>query len=174
MNAYSPNSDETLGSYLKRLRTLAGVSMSQAAKLSEGRPQSFTTAWLGQVEKGRYEQVGGERLRTLATIYSDQLGITIHAEWLLTLAGYEVDEPAASGSGGDDELSQLLKNNDARALVAAIGKLIELGHPEDVRFLLISAQRFISARSPDLDIEDIYQDPVLSEHVKKFLKEMGL
>ncbi len=171
-NAYHPKTDEALGPYLKRLRTMAGVSMGQAAKLSAGRPQSFTTAWLGKVEKGGYEQVGGERLRTLAAIYSDQLGTTIPAEWLLALAGYEVQEPVPPGE--DDELLQLFKNNDARALVAAVGKLIELGHPEDVRFLLISAQRFISARSPHLDLEDIYSDPLLSDHVKKFLKEMGL
>ncbi len=167
-----PYPDENIGLYLKRLRTMAAVSMQAVAKKSKDHPQNFTRVWLSKAERGDYQQVGAERLRTVAAIYSDLLGRTIQVEWLMSLAGYEVKEPETLTE--EDELLQLLKNDHLRGLLTAAAKLIELGHPEDIRFLLMTAHRFIATRAPDLEMDDIYSDPDLSEYVRRFMKELGL
>ena len=180
-NKYRPRPDEPLGDYLKRLRTAAGEAQAHPVTQDEvagmtthlPAPQRFTAAWLSVAEANGYKQPGGDKLRALASVYSRLLRSDIPAEWLLSLAGHELT-PSASVTPNNEVLDRLLRHEDILALVAAAGQLLEMGHPEDVRLLIVLAQRYISARDPKRRIGDIFDDPVLSAHVEKFMEAMQL
>ena len=57
---------------------------------------------------------------------------------------------------------------------ASIGQLIELGYEDDVRLLVTLGQRYLNARKPEARAGDLFDDPVLSAHVEKFMEAMGL
>lgn len=175
----SPKIDETLGTYLKRLRmeasTLQGKTISQdsvaemAAHLPS--PQKFTSAWLSVAESDGYKHAGGDKLRTLASIYSRLLHITIQPDWLLTKAGFEIEESVEADT---EVLDRLLQHEDVRAIIGIIGQLIELGYEDDVRLLVTLGQRYLNARKPEARAGDLFDDPHLSAHVEKFMEAMGL
>lgn len=180
---YDPQEDETLGAYLKRLRLAAGklqgktISQDMVAEMAAHlpAPQKFTGAWLSVAESDGYKHAGGDKLRTLASIYSRLLRATIHPEWLLSKAGFEIEKLVDLRPQTDDEvLDRLLKHEDVRALIGIIGQLIELGYEEDVRLLVTLGQRYLNAREPNARAGDIFDDPVLSTHVEKYMEALGL
>lgn len=178
---FQPSENETLGAYLKRLRLAAsqvqGKSISQdmvadmAAHLPA--PQRFTGAWLSVAESDGYKHAGGDKLRTLASLYSKLLRSPISPEWLLTKAGHEVEESATTRPD-DEVLDRLLRQDDVLALIGIIGQLIELGYGDDVRLLVTLAQRYLSARKPEARAGDIFDDPTLSAHVENYMGALGL
>jgi len=178
---YQPRPGETLGTYLKRLRAAAGrvqdrpVTQEEVAGMTARlpAPQRFTTAWLSVAESDGYKHAGGDKLRTLASIYSRLLRETIPAQWLLVLAGHDVVE-LAPPHPNNEALDRLLRHEDVLALVAAAGKLVEMGHPGEVRLLAVMAQRYINARDPQAKIGDIFNDPVLSAHLERWVENVGL
>ncbi len=178
---YNSKPDETLGAYLKRLRMLAGqvqlrsISQDEVATMTAEMPapQRFTAAWLSKIEADRYEQPGGDKLRTLAEIYSRLLRSNIPAEWLLFKAGFEIKGNVLS-LADKETLNSLLQHEGILALVAAAGHLMEMGHPEDVELLVTIARRYINARDPERRLEDIFEDAVLSTHVRSFMEALQL
>jgi transcriptional regulator with XRE-family HTH domain len=180
---YSPQPGEKIGGYLKRLREAAGevqshpIKQKEVAEMSAAWPdtQNFSGAWLSMAEADEFDQPGAAKLKTLATIYSRLLRTTIPEEWLLKLANYEVEQPVVfTRPTEDSEIAKLLENNDLLALLITAGVLAEMQYESDVKFLLESAQRLLKAHCPDLEIERIYKDPILSAHVKNFMREVGL
>ncbi len=175
---YHPLDNDTLGAYLKRLRKAASATQDEVARMTANlpAPQNFTAAWLSVAEGDGYKQPGREKLRVLSSIYSRLLKSDIPAEWFFSLAGYDtmpLTTPVRAASG-NEVLDELLRNEDILALVAAAGQLLEMGHPEEVRLLVVLAQRYIHARDPERRIGDIFDDPVLSAHVEKFMEAMLL
>jgi transcriptional regulator with XRE-family HTH domain len=180
---YSPQPAEKIGEYLKRLRNAAGevqghpIKQKEVAEMSTAWPdaQNFSGAWLSMAEANEFDQPGAAKLKTLATIYSRLLRTTIPEEWLLKLANYEVEEPVVfTRPAEDSEIAKLLENNDLLALLITTGMLAEMGYASDVKFLLESAQRLLKAHCPDLEIERIYKDPILSAHVRSLMRDTGL
>ncbi len=178
---YGPTEKETLGTYLKRLRLLAAeqqtraisqdVVADMAAHLPA--PQKFTGAWLSVAEKDGYKHAGGDKLRTLASIYSKLLRTTIRPEWLLAKAGFEIEDITTLPQD-EEVLQRLLQHEDVRALIGIIGQLIELGYEEDVRLLVTLSQRYLNARDPKAKAGDIFDDEILSSHVEKYMEALGL
>ena len=84
--AYKSQPDETIGAYLKRLRKSASqvqgktVTLNQMSQMSQrppaAPPEQFTSAWLSMAEADRYKQIGGDKLRALATLYSELLRVS--------------------------------------------------------------------------------------------------
>ncbi len=180
---YTPNKEETLGIYLKRLRLAASelqgrnISQDMVAEMAAHlpSPQKFTSAWLSVAESDGYKHAGGDKLRTLAAIYSKLLRTNIRPEWLLAKAGFEVEVETAPIAPEDDEvMKRLLQHEDVRALIGIIGQLIELGYEEDVRLLVTLGQRYLNARNPQARAGDIFDDAVLSTHVEKYMEALGL
>lgn len=179
-NRYRPQADETLGEYLRRLRTAAAEVQGRAISLDAvadmtghlPAPQRFTGAWLSQTESDSNKQSNESKLRSLAAVYSRLLRTPIPAEWLLAKAGFHVEEPVVKLD--DQSLDWLLRHEDVLALVAVAGRLIELGYEEDVRLLITLAQRYLNARDPKTRAGDIFDDPVLSTHVEKYMEALGL
>lgn len=180
-NAHRPYHDESLGAYLKRLRTAAGetqgktISQDMVADMAAHlpAPQRFTGAWLSTAEADGYKHAGGDKLRTLANIYSRLLRTTIHPEWLLEKAGFVVEEPPALPVD-QQALDRLLHQEDVLALIGIVGQLIEMGYEEDVRLLVTLAQRYLNARNPAARAGDIFDDGLLSAHVERYMEALGL
>lgn len=176
-----PKPDETLGAYLKRLRSLAGqmqgrtISQETVAEMTTHlpAPQRFTGPWLSVAESDGYKTVGGDKLRTLTTIYARLLRVPLPAEWLLTKAGYEVT-PAAASPADNETLEKLLQQEDVLALIGIVGQLIELGYADDVRLLVTLAQRYLNARNPQAKAGDLFDDAALSAHVESYMEALGL
>jgi transcriptional regulator with XRE-family HTH domain len=178
-----PRPDETIGVYLKRLRQAAGqaqgkpVTLNQLSQMSQRPPaapqEQFTSAWLSMAESDRYKQIGGDKLRALAAIYSELLRVTIPAEWLLGKAGFS---PAEAGLNKPDldAVDQLLHYDDILALIGICGQLIEMGYNEDVRLLVRFAQRYLYAHNPDAQPGDLFDDPALSAHMERYMEALGL
>ncbi len=181
LSSFRPYENETLGAYLKRLRLAAsqvqGKSISQdmvAEMVSHlPAPQRFTGAWLSVAESDGYKHAGGDKLRTLASLYSKLLRSPVSAEWLLAKAGHEVTE-SATAVPDDEVLEKLLRQDDVLALIGIVGQLIELGYAEDVRLLVTLAQRYLNARKPEARAGDIFDDPTLSAHVENYMEALGL
>ena len=173
---YRPHDDETLGQYLRRLRELAGAVQGRPIKLDDlvqlsadwPQPQRFTAAWLSKAESDGFQYAGGDRLRTLAAIYSGLLKVPVPEAWLLVKAGYKILETETA------TIERLMQYREMLALVALAGQLIEQGYLEDVQLLIASARRYFAFRNPDLDPGDIFQDPALAEHVRSYLDKLGL
>lgn len=178
---HKPRENETLGTYLKRLRLAASqvqgktISQDMVAEMASHlpAPQRFTGAWLSVAESDGYKHAGGDKLRTLASIYSKLLRSLIPPEWLLTKAGHEVTELPATRPD-DEVLDKLLREEDVLALIGIVGQLIELGYGEDVRLLVTLAQRYLNARKPEARAGDIFDDPTLSAHVENYMEALGL
>ncbi|MCP4707153.1 MAG: helix-turn-helix domain-containing protein [Planctomycetes bacterium] len=172
---YKPTPGETIDQYLKRLRSAANQTLQDIAKLSShlSGPQSFTAAWLSSVENGQYQQPGIDKLRTLASIYSRQLGIKIPEQWLLELAGYKSFQPIGE-QPDEDDLRRYLRHNSVMTLVIAAGNLAEAGYMEEVQTLAKSALFLLRAYQPDKSVDQIYEDKVLSTYVQKFIAGAGL
>jgi hypothetical protein len=179
---YRPKrNNETLGAYLKRLRLAASeeqgktISQDMVAELAAHlpAPQKFTGAWLSVAESDGYKHAGGDKLRTLANIYSKLLRTTIPAEWLLSKAGFEVEQ-AAIPAPDSEVLDRLLQQEDVLALIGIIGQLIEMGYEDDVRLLVTLAQRYLSARNPKAKAGDIFDDATVSQHVERYMEALGL
>ena len=178
-----PRPDETIGAYLKRLREIAGqvqgkaVTLNQLSKMSQRQPaapqEQFTKAWLSMAESDRYKQIGGDKLRALAVIYSELLRVSIPAEWLLGKAGFPPAE-AAPKKPDRDTLEQMLQHDDILALVGICGQLVEMGYDEDVRLLVRFAQRYLYAHNPDAQPGDLFDDPGLSAHMERYMEALGL
>lgn len=180
---YRPQNEETLGVYLRRLRNLAASARGHAVTQEEiarkstepGHAQSFTAAWLSLVELDRSQTPGFDRLKTLAEIYTELLGEAIQAEWLLSLAGYAVEEMTLTVPPSDNLIGQYLQNNDVMALTILAGMLARQGHREDVGLLLTVAKRLVKAKmNEEIDETQLLADPLHSQHVKDFMKMMGL
>lgn len=180
-SAYQPRENETLGAYLKRLRLAAsqvqGKTISQdiVAELASHlpAPQRFTGAWLSVAESDGYKHAGGDKLRTLASLYSKLLRSPVPPEWLLTKAGHEVTD-STPPPPDDEVLERLLRQDDVLALIGIIGQLIELGYADDVRLLVTLAQRYLNARKPEAKAGDLFDDPTLSAHVENYMEALGL
>jgi len=91
-----PREDESLGEYLRRLRELRGLSLTDALRRSESlpKPQRITPDWLSRAERDRYQQPSSEKLRILAQLYR------VPATWILDKAGLQslpADIPAGDG-----------------------------------------------------------------------------
>ena len=170
MEDYRPLAEETLGQYLSRLRKLASISQEMAVQLS-GRwptPQSFTRSWLSLVETDRLDSPGGDKLRTLAAIYGEQLGVHILDSWLLSKAGHQVTPQETL------PLEKIIGQTEVLALVAIVLQLLEGGHTDDVRLLIENARRYMAFRMPDADPGAIFKDPDLSKHINDYLESLGL
>ena len=182
LETYQPRPEETIGGYLKRLRNSAGktqgkaVSLNQLSQMSQRPPaapqEQFTSAWLSMAEGDRYKQIGGDKLRALAAIYSELLHTTIPADWLLRKAGFQSTEPTTHAA--EDTLEHLLQQEDILALVDICGQLIRLGYKEDVRLLVRFAQRYLHAHNPDAEPGDLFDDPALSAHIKRYMEALSL
>jgi hypothetical protein len=178
---YEPLENETLGAYLKRLRLAASqvqgktISQDMVAEMASHRPapQRFTGAWLSVAESDGYKHAGGDKLRTLASIYSKLIRSPIPPEWLLTKAGHEVTDLIVNRPD-DGVLDKLLRQDDVLALIGIVGQLIELGYADDVRLLVTLAQRYLSARKPEARAGDLFDDPTLSAHVENYIEALGL
>ncbi len=178
-NHYKPNNQETLGGYLKRLREAASAIQGKKISLDTvadrathlPEPQRFTSAWLSKVEVDGYNNVGGDKLRTLSHIYSKLLNTAIQPEWMLIKAGFAV-QPALPQD--DDTLHTLIQNDNVLALVGIVGQLIEMGYEDDVQLIVTLAQRYLNARNPKAQAGDIFDDSTLSEHVGKYMEALGL
>jgi hypothetical protein len=178
---YEPLENETLGAYLKRLRLAASqvqgktISQDMVAEMASHRPapQRFTGAWLSVAESDGYKHAGGDKLRTLASIYLKLLRSPIPPEWLLTKAGHEVTDLIVNRTD-DEVLDKLLRQDDVLALIGIVGQLIELGYADDVRLLVTLAQRYLSARKPEARAGDLFDDPTLSAHVENYMEALGL
>ncbi len=176
-----PLEKETLGAYLKRLRQIAGqvqgriVSQDAVAEMTTHlpAPQRFTGAWLSVAEADGYKHAGGDKLRTLASIYSKLIRLSIPPEWILAKGGYEVEAPAV-GRPDNQALDNLLQQEDVLALIGIVGQLIELGYEDDVRLLVTLAQRYLNARNPEARAGDIFDDASLSAHVQNYMEALGL
>ena len=181
--AYQPRSNETIGAYLKRLRHLAGqtqgkpVTLNQLSQLSQrlstAPQEQFTAAWLSMAEADRYQQIGGDKLRTLAAIFSELLRTPIPAEWLLNKAGFTMPDPPPV-EPDRDVIDRLLQHDDILALIGICGQLIEMGYDEDVRLLVRFAQRYLRAHRPEAQPGDLFDDPHLSAHMQKYMEALGL
>lgn len=177
-----PRSRETLGAYLKRLRKLAGevqgrtISQDTVAEMTSHlpTPQRFTGAWLSVAEADGYKHAGGDKLRTLASIYSKLIRTPILPEWILAKAGFEVTETFTAARPDNQALDKLLQQEDVLALIGIVGQLIELGYEEDVRLLVTLAQRYLNARNPEAKAGDIFDDATLSAHVQNYMEALGL
>jgi len=180
---YQPRDDESIGVYLKRLRKEAGqvqgksVTLSQMSQMSQRPPaapqEQFTSAWLSMAEADRYSQIGGDKLRALAAIYSELLRVSIPAEWLLKKAGFTVSN---IGQIQPDRsvLEEILQHDDILALISICGQLIEMGYNEDVRLLVKFAQRYLQAHDPEAKPGDLFDDPALSAHMQRYMEALSL
>lgn len=176
--SYRPQPGESLGQYLKRLRATASevqnrlITQDEVARMTTNlpKPQRFTSAWLSVTESDGYKHAGGDRLRTVAGIYARLLRAPIPAEWLLSLAGHKVTSATRPQS---ETVNRLLQDEDMLALVTAAEHLLKLGHVEDVRLLIMLAQRYINAHDPQTDLREIFKDPVLSAHVERFSEALS-
>ncbi len=92
-----PHEDETLGSYLRRVRIARGLNLPDVARALIGLPKEMRVShpYLSQVELGQVAQPSRDRLVSLANLYH------IPSDWLLRKAGYTLilEEPTSSTSG---------------------------------------------------------------------------
>lgn len=127
------------------------------------------------VEKGRrYQKLSSDKLKAIAHIYSLLLGVRISANWLLELIGYApvVELPALSREQ-DALITEYLRRFDIKMLVMYAGKLAELGLEQRIATLVGIAQSYVESAQQE-EKEEIFQDPVSSEHAKMFMKRTGL
>lgn len=181
---YRPRPNEKLGDYLRRLRQAASAAQSypvtqdEVANLSAslGAPNSFTKGWLSLVESGkRYKKISSEKLKAVAHIYTNLLGTRISENWLLELVGYAPTIELPLLIREQDELvAEHLKRTDIRALVMYAGELAKLGQDKSIATLVSLARSLVQAATNEQKNEDLFSDPVQSEHIKMFMKRMGL
>lgn len=157
--SYQPCEDESLGAYVKRLRTEEAAKVlgrpvplerlvSMAAHLPA--PQRLSVPWLSKLEAGEYTHPNGDKLRTLARVISQLLETTLPEEWFLAQAGHAVINPAEPlpSSLEDPVLLNLLRNPEVMQLALAAGHLAEMGQEEKVRLLLTLAKEYVEDYSP--------------------------
>jgi transcriptional regulator with XRE-family HTH domain len=164
-NNYQPRTDEDIGTYSKRLREATGLSLAKIAERSSHLPGSFTRQWLYELEAGKYEHPGGDKLQTLAEIYSQLLESSIPLDWFLA---------KTAASLPLDQTTRLFSRQDILTLVGIAGQLIKSGYEEDVKLLITLAQRYLQARDPEAHPGDIFDDPELSAHVESYMKKLGI
>jgi hypothetical protein len=180
---YEPYAHEPIHDYLKRLRLLAGkvqgrtVTLDQVAEMSQqifsAPQQQLTGSWLSKAEAGKYNELGGDKLRSLAVIYSKLLRTKIQPEWLLLKAGFDLTDPIII-QVEDKTLETFLANENILGLVCICAKLIALDHETDVRGIAQSAKRLLLAYHPKADPGDLFDDPRLSAHARKYMEELEL
>lgn len=80
---YEPRADETLGVYLRRVRTMRGLNLPDVSRALAGAPptQRVSHAYLSQIELGQVFQPSRDRLQSLAQV------LQIKPEWLFAKAG---------------------------------------------------------------------------------------
>lgn len=181
---YRPLSDEKLGDYLRRLRqaasTVQGYSVTQdeVANLSAtlGAPNSFTKGWLSLVESGkRSKKISSEKLKAIAHIYTNLLGTRVSENWLLELVGYApIIELPLLIQEQDELVTEYLKRIDIRSLVIYAGELAKLGQDKSIAILVSLARSLVQAATSEQKNEDLFSDPVQSEHIKMLMKRIGL
>lgn len=181
---YRPLSNEKLGDYLRRLRqaasTVQGYSVTQdeVANLSAtlGAPNSFTKGWLSLVESGkRSKKISSEKLKAIAHIYTNLLGTRVSENWLLELVGYApIIELPLLIQEQDELVTEYLKRIDIRSLVIYAGELAKLGQDKSIAILVSLARSLVQAATSEQKNEDLFSDPVQSEHIKMLMKRIGL
>jgi len=90
---WAPKSDETLGQYLRRLRTeKARMILNEVDLSTRGFPPQMrvSSPYLSQLECGKVEYPSGDRLRVLADIYG------VPQRWILEKAGFRYVEDDAT------------------------------------------------------------------------------
>lgn len=102
--------DDALGSELRSIRTLKGLSLKRAATEAE-----ISTAYLQKLEGGEVQRPSPHVLHRLAAV------LDVPYATLMRLAGYVVptDEPLLAGSAFDHALNTNDLSEDERRAVAA-------------------------------------------------------
>jgi hypothetical protein len=67
-------------------------------------------------------------------------------------------------------LNQLLQREDILALIGITGQLIELDYDDDVRVVIVWAQRFLNARNPRAKVGDFFHNTALSKRVEEYIQ----
>jgi hypothetical protein len=67
-------------------------------------------------------------------------------------------------------LNNLLQREDILALIGITGQLIELDYGEDVRVVILWAQRFLNARNPRAKVGDLFHDVAVSKRVEEYIQ----
>lgn len=179
---YKPHPEDTLGSYLRRLRELASERQDQSISLSDvaneskkyGKPYAFTKGWLSDTEADKYNRANSDKLRTLAQIYSGgkMVGETIYPEWLLALAGYPVIRPGEVIEP-PPELLRYLQHSEVAIITWIVGRLAEAGHHKGVGSIRDLAERLHQAYF-EKRIEELLSDEDISQQLREIMRVMRL
>lgn len=99
-----PRPDEKLGTYIRRVRLMRGLSLPDVARALADRPSSqrLSHPYLSQIETGQVHQPSRDRLSSLATV------LAIPPEWLYEKADLPLEagmRPAATHGGIADYIA---------------------------------------------------------------------
>ncbi len=124
-----PRADEPLGSYLRRIRLIRGMGLSEVADATPRVPESqhISYSYLSQIELGRAQSPSRERLISIAQV----LGIP--PQWVLEKAGFTGGTQSVTESSSSSPIVQQialragqLDRTDQEAFLQMIDAIVRL------------------------------------------------
>ncbi len=128
---WKPRADETLGTYLKRIRLMRGHTLPDVARITAQLPpgQRVSHPYLSQIEHGQVFQPARERLASIAAV------LAIPEVWVLEKAGYT--------STGSEEAPRVERNPMIDMIAARAAEL----NPSNQKIILDVMETFIRNQS---------------------------